>query len=122
MRIVWSMWFLSGYYGRYIPPAAARRSTSTRAVEDKGNDDIFARFANVPWQNIIPTPTVLAAFGAAYVLTAATEQYIGWDRLYNKFAHLSVGVAAFAVVMGVVYMSEKQFLMDIQGIVRQRRR
>ncbi|KAG0373351.1 Oligosaccharide translocation protein rft1 [Mortierella sp. AD032] len=124
MRIVWSMWFLSGYYGRYIPLSYSGKSSSSGGVikavaESKGT---FARFANVPWKNIVPRPAVVAAFGAAYFLTAATEQWIGWQGLYNKAAHLSVGVAAFGVVMGVVFVCEKQFLRDIQSIVRQRRR
>ncbi|KAF9149166.1 Oligosaccharide translocation protein rft1 [Linnemannia schmuckeri] len=116
MRIVWSMWFLSGYYGRYIPIAG----TSSGIKSSDGG--VVARFAYVPWQNIVPRPTVLVAFGAAFVLTAATEQWIGWQGLYNKAVHLGIGVAAFAVVMGVVFVSEKQFLRDIQSIVRQRRR
>ncbi|KAF9905100.1 Oligosaccharide translocation protein rft1 [Linnemannia zychae] len=119
MRIVWSMWFLSGYYGRYIPLNSTGKATTAVRAASKGT---FARFANVPWQNIVPRPAVLVAFGAAFVLTAATEQWIGWQGLYNKAAHLGVGVAAFAVVVGVVFVSEKQFLRDIQGIVRQRRR
>ncbi|KAF9099409.1 Oligosaccharide translocation protein rft1 [Mortierella sp. AD031] len=118
MRIVWSMWFLSGYYGRYIP-AAGKSAVKKSSPPDAG---AISRFAYVPWQNIVPKPMVLAAFGAAYVLTAATEQWIGWERLINKAAHLGVGVAAFAVVMGVVFVSEKQFLRDIQSFVRQRRR
>ncbi|KAG0290977.1 Oligosaccharide translocation protein rft1 [Linnemannia gamsii] len=117
MRIVWSMWFLSGYYGRYIP-IAARKSSSVV----KSDGGVIARFAYVPWQNILPQPTVLVAFGAAYVLTAATEQWIGWQGLYNKAVHLGIGVVAFAVVMGVIFVSEKQFLRDIQSIVRQRRK
>ncbi|KAF9294638.1 Oligosaccharide translocation protein rft1 [Linnemannia elongata] len=114
MRIVWSMWFLSGYYGRYIP-IAGKSSTTTK-------EGVLARFAYVPWQNIIPRPTVLVAFGAAFVLTATTEQWIGWEGLYNKAVHLGIGVAAFVVVMGVIFVTEKQFLRDIQSIVRQRRR
>ncbi|KAF8949309.1 Oligosaccharide translocation protein rft1 [Haplosporangium gracile] len=116
MRIVWSMWFLSGYYGRYIPI----EGTSSGVKSSDGS--VLARFAYVPWQNIVPRPTVLVAFGAAFVLTAATEQWIGWQGLYNKAVHIGIGVAAFAVVMGVVFVSEKQFLRDIQSIVRQRRR
>ncbi|KAF9132871.1 Oligosaccharide translocation protein rft1 [Mortierella sp. 14UC] len=125
MRIVWSMWFLSGYYGRYIPlgstgkPSSGGRGIVKAAAEPKG---MFARFAHVPWQNIVPRPAVLVAFGAAFVLTGATEQWIGWQGLYNKAAHLGVGITAFAVVMGVIFVSEKQFLRDIQSIVRQRRR
>ncbi|KAH7055413.1 Rft protein-domain-containing protein [Linnemannia elongata] len=114
MRIVWSMWFLSGYYGRYIPIAGKSSTTAKEGV--------LARFAYVPWQNIIPRPTVLVAFGAAFVLTATTEQWIGWEGLYNKAVHLGIGVAAFVVVMGVIFVTEKQFLRDIQSIVRQRRR
>ncbi|KAG0070662.1 Oligosaccharide translocation protein rft1 [Linnemannia elongata] len=114
MRIVWSMWFLSGYYGRYIPIAGKSSTTAKEGV--------LARFAYVPWQNIIPRPTGLVAFGAAFVLTATTEQYIGWEGLYNKAVHLGIGVAAFVVVMGVIFVTEKQFLRDIQSIVRQRRR
>ncbi|KAF9435683.1 Oligosaccharide translocation protein rft1 [Entomortierella beljakovae] len=107
VRIAWSMWFLSGYYGRYIP------------VES--NQGKHSRFSFVPWQNIIPQPLVIAAFGAAYAITAASEQYIGWSSLYNKAMHLGVGVATFATVMGVVFVKEKQFIRDIQNIVRQRR-
>lgn len=118
MRIVWSMWFLSDYYGRYIPIAAGKSSS----IVKEGDGGALARFAYVPWQNILPRPTVLVAFGAAYVLTAASEQWIGWQGLYNKAVHLGIGVVAFAVVMGVVFVSEKQFLRDIQSIVRQRRR
>ncbi|KAF9136748.1 Oligosaccharide translocation protein rft1 [Mortierella sp. GBA39] len=114
MRIIWSMWFLSGYYGRYIPIAGK----SSAAVKE----GVLARFTYVPWQNIVPRPTVLVAFGAAFVLTATTEQWIGWEGLYNKAVHLGIGVAAFVVVMGVVFVTEKQFLRDIQSIVRQRRR
>ncbi|KAG0061600.1 Oligosaccharide translocation protein rft1, partial [Linnemannia elongata] len=108
MRIVWSMWFLSGYYGRYIPIAGKSSPTAKEGV--------LARFAYVPWQNIIPRPTVLVAFGAAFVLTATTEQWIGWEGLYNKAVHLGFGVAAFVVVMGVIFVTEKQFLRDIQSI------
>ncbi|KAF9923427.1 Oligosaccharide translocation protein rft1 [Linnemannia zychae] len=113
MRIVWSVWFLSGYYGRHIPDAGKTHHNSSSTL---------ARFANVPWWNIVPRPAVLAAFAGAFVLTATTESVIGWHGLYNKAVHLGIGVAAFAVVMGVVFVSEKQFLRDIQGIVRQRRR
>ncbi|KAG0286897.1 Oligosaccharide translocation protein rft1 [Linnemannia gamsii] len=118
MRIVWSMWFLSGYYGRYIPISAG---TSSLVVKESYGG-ILARFAYVPWQNILPRPAVLVVFGAAYVLTAMTEQWIGWQGLINKAVHLGIGVVAFVVAMGVVFLSEKQFLRDIQGIVRQRRR
>jgi oligosaccharide translocation protein RFT1 len=120
MRVVWSMWFLSGYYGRYIPLGS--RKSSGSALQAQTSKGTFARFSNVPWQDIIPRPAVLAAFGASFMLTAATEQWIGWQGLYNKAAHLSVGVAAFAVVMGVIFFTEKQFLRDIQSLVRERRK
>ncbi|KAF9962119.1 Oligosaccharide translocation protein rft1 [Mortierella alpina] len=109
MRILWSMWFLSGYFGRYIPAAGAE-SPRQRA-------NVLSTFAYVPWKTIIPNPVVLAAFGTAYTVTALSEQWIGWERLYDKIVHLSVGVAAFAVVMAVTFVSEKQFLRDLQNVL-----
>ncbi|KAF9114916.1 Oligosaccharide translocation protein rft1 [Mortierella sp. AM989] len=107
IRIIWSMWFLSGYYGRYIPV--------------KSGSDKHHRFSYVPWRNIIPKPMVLISFAAAYLVTEASEQWIGWDCLRDKVLHLGIGVSAFAIVMGVVYVTEKQFIRDIQNVVRQRR-
>ncbi|KAF9186887.1 Oligosaccharide translocation protein rft1 [Haplosporangium sp. Z 11] len=120
MRILWSMWFLSGYYGRYIP-ASTTGSGSTSTHLKKGASGVLATFAYVPWRNIIPSSAALSAFGAAYVITAVSEQWIGWERLYDKALHLGVGVISFALVMVVVYMAEKQFLLEIRNIVRQKR-
>ncbi|CAO3568191.1 unnamed protein product [Mortierella alpina] len=114
MRILWSMWFLSGYFGRYIPTAGAGRARQRVGVVNT--------FSYVPWKTIIPSPVVLAAFGTAYAVTALSEQWIGWERLYDKMVHLSVGVATFGVVMVITFVSEKQFLRDLQNVVRQRRR
>ncbi|KAG0050963.1 Oligosaccharide translocation protein rft1 [Gryganskiella cystojenkinii] len=116
MRILWSTWFLSGYYGRYIPE---NRGTSFSTSEGLGG--ILKTFGAVPWKTILPSPTVLVAFGAAFLVTGRSEQWIGWDRLYDKALHLGLGVATFAAVMLVVYMKEKLFMRDLQRFVRQRR-
>ncbi|KAF8928512.1 Rft protein-domain-containing protein [Dissophora ornata] len=126
MRIIWSMWFLSGYYGRYIPeggpsPVAGAATATSGGSKPRNMGGVAKTFSYVPWRNIIPSPAVLAAFGAAYVITAASEQWIGWDRLYDKGMHLGVGVATFVAVMGVVYIAEKPFMREIQNVVRQRR-
>ncbi|KAF9938725.1 Oligosaccharide translocation protein rft1 [Modicella reniformis] len=112
IRIIWSMWFLSGYYGRYIS-ATSRNLQRARGI---------GRFANVPWRSVVPDSKVLAAFGVAYLVTAVSEQRIGWDRLSDKVVHLGIGVGAFVAVMGVVYIVEKAFIRDIQAFVRQRRK
>ncbi|KAG0264835.1 Oligosaccharide translocation protein rft1 [Mortierella polycephala] len=120
MRIIWSMWFLSGYYGRYIPTTMTG-SGSASTHSRKRASGVLATFAYVPWRNIVPSTAVLSAFGAAYIITAVSEQWIGWERLYNKVLHLGVGVTSFALVMIVVYMAEKQFLLEIRNVVRQKR-
>jgi len=109
IRILWSTWFLSGYYGRYIPSPTGESNNSWRG-----------RLSY--WRTIVPHPKVLAAFGAAYLITGASEQWIGWNRLFDKAVHLGIGVGTFAVVMGVVYMAERSFLREIQEFVRQRRK
>ncbi|KAG0240190.1 Oligosaccharide translocation protein rft1 [Mortierella sp. GBA43] len=113
IRIIWSMWFLSGYYGRYIP---ATRNPQT------GSNSFIGRFSYVPWRNVMPHPKVLVAFGAAFMITAASEQWIGWERMMDKAIHLAIGVGTFAAVMVVVYVTENAFLRDIQDFVRQRRK
>ncbi|KAF9349012.1 Oligosaccharide translocation protein rft1 [Mortierella sp. AD094] len=115
IRIIWSMWFLSGYYGRYIPVESGAGSSQSSSPSK------HQRFSYVPWRNIIPRPMVLAAFGAAYAVTSASEQWIGWERLHDKVVHLGIGVLTFAVVMGVIYVTEKQFIRDIRDVVKQRR-
>ncbi|KAF9957998.1 Oligosaccharide translocation protein rft1 [Mortierella alpina] len=114
MRILWSMWFLSRYFGRYIPAAGAGRARQQVSVVNT--------FSYVPWRTIIPNPVVLVAFGTAYAVTALSERWVGWERLYNKMVHLSIGVATFGVVMAITFVSEKQFLRDLQNVVRKRRR
>ncbi|KAG9327443.1 hypothetical protein KVV02_000392 [Mortierella alpina] len=114
MRIFWSMWFLSGYFGRYIPAAGAGSA--------RQHVSMLSTFAYVPWRTIIPNPAVLVAFGTAYAVTALSEQWIGWERLYDKIVHLSIGVATFGAVMAITFVSEKQFLRDLQNVVRQRRK
>ncbi|KAF9387109.1 Oligosaccharide translocation protein rft1 [Mortierella sp. AD011] len=111
VRIIWSMWFLSGYYGRYIPAGSGAGSSPSK----------HSRFSYVPWRNIIPRPMVLAAFGAAYIVTSASEQWIGWDRFHDKVLHLGIGVLTFGVVTGVIFVTEKQFIRDIRDVVKQRR-
>ncbi|KAF9362893.1 Oligosaccharide translocation protein rft1 [Mortierella sp. NVP85] len=113
IRILWSTWFLSGYYGRYIPPP-------TGASNNNNNNSWRGRLSY--WRTIVPHPKVLVAFGAAYLITGASEQWIGWNRLFDKAMHLGIGVGTFAVVMGVVYVAEKSFLREIQEFVRQRRK
>ncbi|KAI1319434.1 Oligosaccharide translocation protein rft1 [Mortierella claussenii] len=128
MRIIWSMWFLSEYYGRYIPAKSKVATTINAAAAAADRIPIAGKgrhaakiFSYVPWRNIVPSPLVLSAFGAAYAVTAASEQWIGWDTLYNKAIHLGTGVVVFAITMGVVFVAEKPFLRDIQALVRQRR-
>ncbi|KAF9208017.1 Oligosaccharide translocation protein rft1 [Haplosporangium sp. Z 27] len=112
IRIIWSIWFLSGYYGRYIPEESRVGSTSPA----KRN-----RFSYVPWRNIIPHPTVIVTFVGAYVITQGSENFIGWKTLHDKALHLGIGVVTFALTMGITYLNEKRFIRDIQNVVRQRR-
>ncbi|KAF9409025.1 Oligosaccharide translocation protein rft1 [Podila epigama] len=121
MRILWSTWFLSRYYGRYLAPSHANQSqASINASVNVG----FVRmpFSSVPWKTIVPSPMVLLTFGAGFMITAASEQVIGWDRLHDKALHLSVGVFMFLATMLSIYVFEKPFIRDIQRVVSQRRR
>ncbi|ORZ26290.1 Rft protein-domain-containing protein [Lobosporangium transversale] len=111
MRILWSMWFLSGYYGRHIPTKTITTAESS----------VVRMFSFVPWRNVLPSSIVLATFSAAYAITAASEQWVGWDRLIDKAVHISIGVSAFGLVMASILHAEKSFLWDIRNIVRQRR-
>ncbi|KAG0355316.1 Oligosaccharide translocation protein rft1 [Podila minutissima] len=117
MRILWSAWFLSRYYGRYL----ARDGSVSEKSAPKNVHGFVRTFSSVPWISVIPSPAVLGAFTAAYAVTAASEQFIGWDRLYDKALHLAVGVSAFALTMLAVFMFEKPFIRDIKNVLRQRR-
>ncbi|KAG0084050.1 Oligosaccharide translocation protein rft1 [Podila epicladia] len=116
MRILWSTWFLSQYYGQYLA-----RDGSISKSTPKDLHGFVCTFSSVPWRVVIPSPAVLGAFTAAYAVTAASEQFIGWDRLYDKALHLAVGVSVFALTMLAVYMFEKPFICDIKNVLRQRR-
>ncbi|KAG0014086.1 Oligosaccharide translocation protein rft1, partial [Podila clonocystis] len=99
MRILWSTWFLSRYYGRYL---VLDGSVSEMSAPMDIHGFVHA-FSSVPWRSVIPSPAVLGAFTAAYAVTAASEQFIGWDRLYDKVLHLAVGVTTFALTMLIVF-------------------
>lgn len=128
MRTLWSTWFLSGYYGRYIPEgstgaqARARTEQAPTAKAASGPGGFVKIFEAVPWKTIVPSPAVLAAFGTAFVVTSmSNERALMSDSLSSKALHLGVGVSTFAVVMLVAFMFEKQFIRELQSFVRQRR-
>ncbi|KAG0322106.1 Oligosaccharide translocation protein rft1 [Dissophora globulifera] len=119
MRIVWSMWFLSRYYGRYIPAHGSPANNNTHSSQSKAG--MAKTFSNVPWRDILPRWPMLAAFAAAYVITASSEHWITWETPRQLLAHLLVGVATFASVAIIFWIVEAPFLREIRGIVRQRR-
>jgi len=70
----------------------------------------------------VPSPAVLAAFGAAFFVTSVSNgRALGSDSLSSKMLHLGVGVSTFAAVMLVAFIFEKKFIRDLQSFVRQRR-
>lgn len=118
MRILWSTWFLSRYYGRYLTRDGSAISEESARKDANG----FVRtFSSVPWRYVIPSLPVVGAFSAAYAITSVSEQLIGWDRLLDKALHLAVGVFAFAVTLLAVFVFEKPFIRDIKNVVRKRR-
>ncbi|KAG0338788.1 Oligosaccharide translocation protein rft1 [Podila humilis] len=132
MRILWSTWFLSKYYGRYLnrdcsgivttDPASSTSSSSSSSSSSSAQQGVLQTFSNVPWRTVLPSSRVVAAFVGAYAVTEASERITGWDGLYDKALHLAVGVLTFAVTMMAVFVYEKPFIRDIQNAVRQRRR
>ncbi|KAF9585403.1 Oligosaccharide translocation protein rft1 [Lunasporangiospora selenospora] len=112
MRIIWSIWFLSRYFNRHL--GSKEEDKSTGAVK-KSNDK------GIRLAEFFPSRAVLLAFTAAFFVTSASEQWIGWDRLLDKIMHIGVGVGALTVVVGAIFVSEKPFLREIQSFARQRR-
>ncbi|GJJ79113.1 oligosaccharide translocation protein RFT1 [Entomortierella parvispora] len=132
MRILWSTWFLSGYYGRYIPESG-HHSGSTGVQAQTGTDPLstgsttglggfIKTFKAVPWKTIAPSPAVLAAFGVAFVITSVSNERASMsDGFSSKVLHLGIGVSTFAAAMLVVFIFEKKFIRELQSFVRQRR-
>lgn len=118
MRILWSTWFLSRYYGRYLARDGSAISEKSSLKDAHG---FVHTFSSVPWRSVIPSSPVVGAFSAAFAITSVSEQLIGWDRLLDKALHLAVGVFAFAVTMLAVFVFEKPFIRDIKNVVQQRR-
>ncbi|KAF9978157.1 Oligosaccharide translocation protein rft1 [Actinomortierella ambigua] len=112
MRILWSCWFLSGYYGRHL-------AKKEEGVATHGN--IWQRFRHVRWEHIVPHPMVLLVFALSYVATAISEQQVGWHSMRQKAIHVSLGAGLFAVSLGVVALKERAFIRDMRQIVRGRR-
>ncbi|KAG0235771.1 Oligosaccharide translocation protein rft1 [Actinomortierella wolfii] len=114
MRILWSCWFLSGYYDRNL----CNGSEKCEGAHDGHSKE---RFRHVQWLQILPNPMVLLVFLMAFVSTAFSEQYIGWYTLRQKAGHLAVGVSLFFVSLGVVVLKERAFIRAMRQLLQSRR-
>ncbi|KAF9166872.1 Oligosaccharide translocation protein rft1 [Actinomortierella ambigua] len=107
MRIVWSCWFLSGYYGRHLGSSTDQHQQRIRR--------------HVQWGQIVPHPIVLVTFAISFVATAVSEHYVGWHSLRQKAVHVLVGAGLFVGTLGIVALKERMFIRDMRQIVRGRR-